>query len=175
MRRRACSASPIRQHGITLLVLLAVLGLAAVFVLVGKLGSSRLQNERDPVTEAALMQAKEALIGFAATYAQRHANQSVGFLPCPDTDGDGDGDALDNCGTAGNAVVGMLPYRTLELPPLRDSHGECLWYAVSGKFKNDPKLAPLNWDTQGGIRIVRTHSAPVSPTTATWTTVWPPW
>ena len=46
------------------------------------------------------------------------------------------------------------------LPPLRDSSGECLWYAVSGRAKNDNKADVYNWDTPGQF-IVQTPSGQV--------------
>jgi hypothetical protein len=106
-----------------------------------------------------LTQAREALLGYAATYRDNpdHSTEVFGYLPCPDTDGDGDAEA--SCGTAGEASVGLLPYKKLGLPDLRDSTGGCLWYAVSGNFKNSPKgitaavPVPMNWDTQGQFRV----------------------
>jgi hypothetical protein len=106
-----------------------------------------------------LVQAREALLGYAATYRDDplHSTEVFGYLPCPDTDGDGDAEA--SCGTAGEASVGLLPYKKLGLPDLRDSTGGCLWYAVSGNFKNSPKgitaavPVPMNWDTQGQFRV----------------------
>jgi hypothetical protein len=84
-----------------------------------------------------LRQAKEALIGFAATYAETHPGQPQGYLPCPDHDGDGSADPA--CSCSGYSVIGRLPWKTLGLPPLRDGSGECLWYAVSGNYKDKPK------------------------------------
>lgn len=74
----------------------------------------------------------------------------------PDLVGDGRaGDAGYACGTAGEASVGLLPYKELGLPDLRDSVGGCLWYAVAGSFKNNPKATAsfMNWDTQGQFRV----------------------
>lgn len=151
-----CSNSTCRERGVALLILLAVLGLVAVFVLIGRLGGNRLQNERDPITETALAQAKEALIGYAATYRDTHPNEVFGYLPCPDTNAISEtaGSAAGNCGPMGNTAVGRLPYRTLGLPDLRDSSGNCLWYAVSGRFKNNPPQVQLNWDTPGSITLL---------------------
>ena len=52
-------------------------------------------------------------------------------------------------------MIGRLPWRTLGLPPLKDKNGECLWYAVSGNFKSNPKTNHLmNWDTNGLIEVM---------------------
>ena len=61
-----------------------------------------------------------------------------GYLPCPDTDGDGWAEAT--CGSLDGASgqasrLGLLPWKTLGLPDLRDGYGERLWYAVSSKYK----------------------------------------
>jgi hypothetical protein len=100
-----------------------------------------------------LVQAREALLGYAATYRDTYPNEVMGYLPCPDTTGDGVSDPP--CGAVGDASVGLLPFKTLGLPDLRDSTGGCLWYAVAGSFKNNPKATAtvMNWDTQGQFRI----------------------
>ncbi|MBI3522963.1 MAG: hypothetical protein HY066_00330 [Betaproteobacteria bacterium] len=55
-----------------------------------------------------------------------------------------------------------MPYQELGLPDLRDADGNCLWYAVSGTFKNNIKATSsvMNWDTQGQFSIVGTTVAP---------------
>ncbi|MBK8120557.1 MAG: hypothetical protein IPK39_16285 [Sulfuritalea sp.] len=96
-----------------------------------------------------LAQAREALLAYAATYRDdpSRSTEVFGYLPCPDTSGKtgiqtpGDGEAAATCGTSEQAAIGLLPYKTLGLPDLRDSSGVCLWYAVAGGFKNNPKTA----------------------------------
>jgi hypothetical protein len=97
----------------------------------------------------ALARAKAALIGFAATYADDpdHKGQPQGYLPCPDVDGDG---SAETCSSRGKTVLGRFPWRTLGLPPLRDGSGECLWYVVSGTYKDNPK-GILTSDTDGQL------------------------
>lgn len=103
-----------------------------------------------------MVQARDALLGYATTYRDDNANEVFGYLPCPDTDGDGDADPP--CGNAGEASVGLLPYKTLKLPDLRDSSGVCLWYAVSANFKaTTTKPTPVNWDTQGQFSAIDTN------------------
>lgn len=135
--------------GSVLLMMLVFLGIFAT-VLVSALGKANRQIERDKITAAALAKAKEALIGYAATYRDTHAGKVFGYLPCPDNDGDG---SAGDCGSKDVTLIGLLPWKTLGLPPLRDSSGECLWYAVSGRFKNSPKTDFLNWDTAGQLIV----------------------
>lgn len=98
-----------------------------------------------------LQTAREALIGYAVTYRETHPNEGYGYLPCPDLLGNGE--AAATCGATGIFALGLLPYKTLGLTDLRDGNGECLWYAVSGRFKNNPKSDLLNWDAQGELDI----------------------
>lgn len=106
---------------------------------------------RESRTAAALAQAKDALLGFALIYRDSdHATADFGYLPCPDLDGDG---SAETCGSQGQFSVGRLPYRTLNLPDLRDGYGECLWYAVAGSAKNNPKPVALNWDSLGEFQL----------------------
>lgn len=47
-----------------------------------------------------------------------------------------------------------LPWRTLDLPDLRDSSGERLWYAVADKFRANPLAPPaLNSETPGQFTV----------------------
>lgn len=143
----SCTSNRKRQHGSAILIILTLIGIGAAFLLVSALNKSNQQLDRDKITTAALAQAKEALVGFAATYRDTHANTVFGFLPCPDTNNDGI--AEPSCGAADVSVIGRLPWRTLGLPALRDSGGECLWYAISGRGKDNPKTTNFNWDATG--------------------------
>lgn len=148
-----------RQHGLALIALITLIGLIAVFVLVNRLSTTSVQNERDAMTDAALRQAKEALLGYAATHRDRHPEDVFGYFPLPDL-GTSRNTTLGEGVTAGNfagnaaglTVIGRLPWKTLGLPPLRDGNGDCLWYAVSGSFQ-DQQQAALNWDSLGQFDV----------------------
>lgn len=148
------------------MLVLAVMG--SLFAVTSQLEFVTRKFARGDETFKALTLAKEALIGYAMTYrdGSGQSNDVFGYLPCPDQTGNGQ--ATINCGNAGIAAVGLLPYKTLGLPDMRDADGNCLWYAVSGTFKNDQKayLTPppdptvMNWDTQGQFSIAGTSVAP---------------
>jgi hypothetical protein len=145
---------PVRgnDRGSALLALLAVVGLVIGVAVLGGIFLSG-AGGRESKTADSLIQAKEALIGYAASYRGNHAGTPVfGYLPCPDTNNDGV--AEPTCGTAGEAAIGRLPWKTLGLPPPRDGWGECFWYAVAGNFKNNPPTTPLNWDTLGQFQVL---------------------
>jgi hypothetical protein len=146
-----------RQSGASALALLLVLILAA---LGGVLRPSPTQKlERDVRSAEALLLAKEALLGYAVAYPESRPERQrfvPGHLPCPDT-----GNTLENegaesgtCGSRGVSVIGHFPWRSLGVPPPRDGSGECLWYAVSGNYKANPKADLLNPDTAGLFKIV---------------------
>lgn len=140
------------QRGAALLVLLVALSLLAAYFTLNALSRSE-RNQRMQLNAATLNQAKQALIGFAATYRDTHATQAFGQLPCPDMTGapqpGGQASPSPNCPSTATSAAGRLPWQTLKLPALRDNTGECLWYAVSGRFKHTSPSAPLNWDTLG--------------------------
>jgi len=143
---------PRRERGAALLIILTIIGIGAAFLLVSALNKANQQIERDKLTSAALAQAKEALIGFAITYADTHPSDVNGFLLCPDRDNNPltPGQADPPCGATNVSVIGRLPWNTLGLPALRDSRRECLWYAISGFAKDNPKTGFFfNWDTTG--------------------------
>jgi hypothetical protein len=135
-----------RQSGAALIIFVTLLVLGATSLFLSQINADKFKIAAQKQTARVLAQAKEALLGFALTYAETHPGQEPGYLPCPDNDGDGSADTP--CSTAGYSVIGRFPWRTLGLLPLRDGSGECLWYAVSGTYKDNPKQI-LTKTTQG--------------------------
>lgn len=147
-----------KQKGIALLVFVSIMATAAVAATVKALNhsSQNLQIARDKITASVLAQAKEALIGYAITYGDKHQGEVHGYLPCPDTSGTalgGEGAAEGSCGAKDISAIGRLPWKTLDLMPLRGGDNECLWYAVSGTYKYNPKTGLMNWDTNGQLQV----------------------
>jgi hypothetical protein len=159
------------QSGAALVILLTIFILGSLTFLLAEVNErSHYLIEDQKQTIQALNQAKESLLGFAVTYAQNHEVKLQGYLPCPDKDGDGsvnsskDGKATVNslCNQTGReTILGRLPWRTLGLPPLRDGSGECLWYAVSGNFKDFNKQV-LTSDSNGLVEIVNAKAEMIS-------------
>ena len=90
-----------RQRGMFLPALLVLGALGAVgWLLSHQTSAASRQLRQDMQTAHALAVAREALIGFAATYrSKEHPDADFGYLPCPDLDGDGWtnlGEFLDN-------------------------------------------------------------------------------
>lgn len=128
------------------MVMLVILVMGGAAVLVSSLGKATLQIERDKITADALVQAKEALLGRALNDDNR-----PGSLPCPDTDDDGSAElfSANDC----PSYIGRLPWKTLDLPDLRDGNNERLWYALSVNFRDHPSAQPLNSNTNGTLQI----------------------
>ena len=145
-----------KQRGAALLVMLLITVTGVATSLVGSLSSTALKNARQETTAAALAQAKDALIGYAITYGDMptHSGEVHGYLPCPDDGSNGEGSAKLSCGSKNVSMLGRLPWKTLDLEPLRNGDGECLWYAVSGTYKYNPKTDIMNWDTPGLFEIL---------------------
>jgi hypothetical protein len=151
-----------KQHGAALIVMLVIVIMGATIFLVSSLSSAALQIKRDEITAASLAQAKDALIGYAAS-VDLTSSARPGDLPCPDTNNDGIAET--SCGSAAGSNqaqrLGRLPWKTLGLPDLRDGSGERLWYAVSNNFKNNTRTtctSPgqsgcLDSDTTGTISV----------------------
>lgn len=143
--------SRFKQRGGAFVMFIVVLVLGGLSVLLSGLNQGIAQKtENKEQTVKVLAEAKAALIGHALTYAETHKGQPPGYLPCPDRDGDGDADSP--CNDSGISTIGFFPWKTLGLEQLRDGNGDCLWYAVSGTYKNSPKQA-LDNDTNGMFRI----------------------
>ena len=126
----------VRQHGAALLTFMLIFFLAATTWVLAQRNVAGVRNELDKSTASALAQAKDALIGRAAT-----DNNRPGSLPCPDVDNDGVADS-----NFGNCIdyIGRLPWKTLDLPELLDGNGDRLWYALSAKLRDNPAAQPIN-------------------------------
>lgn len=139
------------------MVMAVILVLGVATALLGSLSYSYLKNQRLLDTSATLLTAKEALIGYAITYADKNTGYAFGYLPCPDLDGSGgtpEGAQHGPCGPTDANSIGRLPWKSLGLPALRDSDGECLWYAISGSYKNNPISATaMNWDNTSKLQV----------------------
>lgn len=159
------TCGPARQRGAILLVILVIIIVGAAAFLLHTLNSYSLQTARNKDTADALAKAKDALIAYAVTYSDTHPGL-YGYLPCPDSDAsNGEGSSkLINCGSHDVSAIGRLPWRTLDLPPLRDGNGECLWYAVSGNYKNNPypTYTLMNWDNYGLFQIYAAPGVPLT-------------
>ena len=146
-------------------------GVMAVLLIVALLGAAGLLAQGDLAAMArtraqarsiqALAQARAALIGYAVSYAESHPGEAYGYLPCPDASNTGS-TPLGACGARDVGSLGRLPYRTLGLADLRDGWGQCLWYAVAGSVKHNPKPLALNWDSPGQLRPLTQEGTPLS-------------
>jgi hypothetical protein len=153
-----------KQSGYALLVFMLLLTLAAATLAVKTMSNNSNQIDRDKVTAAALVQAKDALIGYASTYKDTHPHVPFymnGYLPNPDMGPGASIEGTTSGSFSGNnkdySAIGKIPWKTLGTSPLRDGQGECLWYVISGRYKNNPKTTTLNWDTQGQLNVMDTN------------------
>ncbi len=151
-----------RQSGAALIIFVTLLVLGATSLFLSQINADKFKIAAQKQTARVLAQAKEALLGFALTYAETHSGQEPGYLPCPDNDGDGSADTP--CSTTGYSVIGRFPWRTLGLPPLHDGSGECLWYAVSGTYKDNPKQI-LTKTTEGLLIVKNINGESMTPRT----------
>ena len=157
------------QRGFVLIGLVALLVMGALAFLVSNLSPEFMQAYRQRQTDAALMEAREALLGYALRFREANpdaANVPIymyGHLPLPDLGASNNNvsctsEGCDAANFAGNApnvtVIGRFPWRMLGTGPLRDSNGECLWYIVSGSHQRIQMTAPMNWDTLGQLDLV---------------------
>lgn len=181
MNRRHRSSLPRKQQGFLLIALLALLAMGGLYFFISNLTPEAIAARRQAKTEAALVEARDALIGYAIQYRDEEPGRMYGYLPLPDLGSSRNNNTNPNCKDASNnplegcdantptdivcdankiypTMVGRLPWRTLGTGPLRDGHGECLWLIVSSlhlrKHCSSPVLPPMNWDTLGQLDIV---------------------
>lgn len=160
------AATPMARQGGLIAVALVLLGaLSGIGLLLAHQDFAAVARARIQARSiAVLAQARAALAGYALSYPERHPGQGYGYLPCPDA-GD-DGSPLGACHARDLGAIGRFPYRTLGLGDLRDGAGACLWYAVAGSVKANPKPLVLNWDSPGQFDIIGANGAPLTATNA---------
>lgn len=155
-----------RQEGAALILLMLIVIVASATVLLANVNRDDMRTRRLSNTQAVLAQAKEALIEYAVLNPDLNPGRSFG-LPCPDIDGSGglaEGAAhTDSCGARGVSVFGRLPWRTLGIAAPVDASSECLWYVVSGSYKDAGAATAMmiNSDTNGQLQLVSLDSGTV--------------
>lgn len=147
------------QRGFVALLMM-VLVAVGVFGAMAAWVASEPPRSKQSINREVLAQAREALLAYVAVSGDpANVLTQKTRLPCPDSDGDGDANTAadaSHCGVRGQTALGLLPWKTLGLPPLRDADGECLWYAVSGDFKDAESAGVaigINADTSGMITV----------------------
>lgn len=141
-----------QQRGAAILIMVLILMLGLITLFTFRMDRRGPELEADRKTALALAQAKEALLGRAAS------NNDPGSLPCPSMNGTQgtantvtSGPGTIECGNASvKSNFGWLPWKTLGLGELRDGSASLLWYMLGsgyvdkGTYSPPPKpLSPL--------------------------------
>lgn len=142
-----------RQSGMAIWVLLLLLSGVVGWQRFADLSLSYGREYALHKTMAALSVGQQALLA----YAQQPLGSPVcglncsrpGDLPCPDRNNDG----IAETSCSNTARLGRLPWKTLGIGDVRDGSGERLWYVVSERYKNNPRMTPLNLDTPGSWSV----------------------
>ena len=156
-----------RQRGAALILLMLIVIVASTTVLLANVNRDDMRTRRISDTQAMLAKAKEALLEYAVLNPDLNPGRPFS-LPCPDIDGSGglpEGEAhTGNCGAQGVSVIGRLPWRTLGIAAPEDGASECLWYVISGSFKDAGATTAtmINSDTNGQLQLVSLDSGTVT-------------
>lgn len=146
-----------KQQGLALLILVIVIVLVFTAISLSEISINEVNNERAKSTQLVLKKAKQAVINYAITYADRAGKYDYGLLPCPEELFNGDyGNMTGNCGFKNRNVIGWFPWRSLDLVDLKDDSGTCLFYAVSGTYRvaNTTQADMINEDSIGMFQIL---------------------
>lgn len=121
------------------------------------------------VTRNALKDAKKALLSYAVMHAGQNGAGSgagsgdpgeYGYLPCPYITQALEGQQDTSCNGKNISSIGYLPWLSLQSGILKDGSGSCLWYAVSGSYKNWINSELINEDTNGMFQTVDSSLVP---------------
>lgn len=140
-----------RQRGAALLLLVAVLGLGAASLLIGAFGRNTGEAARQQRTLATLAQARDALLGFAATH---------GRLPRPAASALDGRERPADCASDADCS-GFLPWVALGVAGA-DAWGKLLRYSVTPEMARAPIVSfsavanrvVLTRDGRGGLAYV---------------------
>lgn len=116
-------------------------------------------------TRQALKQAKQALINYAIMHADGSGSGDpgeFGYLPCPHISNATEGAQDGVCKARYKNSIGYLPWNALDTDILRDGSGNCLWYAVSSSYKNNPDSLLINEDSNGMFQMLDDNGAVVA-------------
>ncbi|MES2824440.1 MAG: hypothetical protein V4732_12615 [Pseudomonadota bacterium] len=87
------------------------------------------------------------------SYAVTQTNPSPpGTLPCPDGNGDGLSDPLNVLGNCSNQL-GLVPFRTLEIPQPLDGSNTSIWYAVANEYSRTLGAATRNSSVPSSLMV----------------------
>jgi len=156
-----------RQHGAALLLAMLAVIVAMSTILLATLSGDDLRIRQLERSQAMLAAARTALIDFALVNPDVNPGEAHS-LPCPDIDSSGgfaEGEAHTSaCGALGVSTMGRLPWKTLGVPALKDAASVCLWYVVSGSYKQAgaATAAMINVDTNGQLQLFDIESAGIS-------------
>ncbi len=119
-----------RQGGAALLLMMvALLTLVAALMLGVARDAAEPALVRGARNGEQLGIARDSLLGAARTaWCANPALPADQLLPCPDLSGP-EGEAAGACA---GTTRGWLPWKTLNLAPLKDASGTCLWYERDG-------------------------------------------
>lgn len=142
------------QTGVAIWMVLLLLSGMGTWMLYKVSGNYPARQRAMQQTIAALAMAQQALLSYAqqplgTTPCELNCPRP-GDLPCPDRNNDG----IAETSCSNTSRMGRLPWKTLGVGDVRDGSGERLWYAVSERYKNNPRLRPLNLDTAGTWSVV---------------------
>lgn len=145
-----------KQQGVSLIIFAVVMVLIVTTLYVSRFEVNSSKQATKNHDTYVLAQAKEALLNFSATWGYTDNKGNMGFLPCPDDSTGSEGVSPLNCGSKNESRLGQLPWHTIRSEPLKDSSGNCLWYAVSAEYKNanaSQRTDMLNEDSNGSFRV----------------------
>ncbi len=146
-----------------LLMIVVLIGVASIGLSSILTNSVKHSNEqRSAENRKILLEAKEVLLSYAVDYALTADFGDIGELPCPDAAPNlppllpvnaREGVPDNVCSLQGANTIGYFPFKRLDKGKFEDSVGECLWYVVSGAYKNSPDDL-RNWDSLGYLNLV---------------------
>ncbi|WP_373974361.1 hypothetical protein NT239_12015 [Chitinibacter sp. SCUT-21] len=163
-----------KQCGAVVLLLMLILTVGVASLLLTRLPTRNLEQQRREQSVVVLEAARQALLAWSLTRdgtgGSGNCSGSTGRacapleLPCPanpnETAINTIGTSITSCNSANNpsSRIGWLPWKTLGIPKLVDAYGEPLWYAVDYGFvvrTQDTEARKINSDSLSMLQLLR--------------------
>ncbi|MDP2140428.1 MAG: hypothetical protein Q8L20_06415 [Gammaproteobacteria bacterium] len=147
-----------KQNGAVLILMFVGLFMAGATVVLTALNNRNPQLRENARVQAAMQEAKQALLAYAVMYNNEFVGSGPGRLPCPDKNNSGESEEGVDCA---GAAFGRLPQRhtlpfgaLVEFGNLYAGIDQQFWYAVSANYRHPVvPTSPLNSSTPGTLTL----------------------
>jgi len=147
-----------KQRGAAMIIMMLIVMLGLIALFTYRMDRKGPELDADRKTALALAQAKEALLGRAAS------NSDAGSLPCANTDNTGVANTIPIGGGKVTCVTrfGWFPWKTIGIGNIVDGSASYLWYMLASGYIDKGTYSPPPYATPLTVTVITVTVDPVS-------------